>query len=225
MNLDELFQLTGSSGAALADDVKLLLPRALLALIVGSLLAWRPWRAWLGLPPVKSDMAQAQALLCVAGCVMVCVVGDSVARAFGLVGLGGLIRFRAALKDPRDGAIFFLVIGLGMAAGIGAFALVISGGAFVMAVLAVLEKTWPGPRKAANRMRLFVRCDSPRETEQVLRPALALASVNVRESTVDEVEHTLELLVDEPGPGVLATAVAGAPVRVRSMRCELLKEE
>lgn len=211
--------------ASFEAGVAQLLPRAMLALVVGGVLAWRPWRALLGLPPVRRDMAQAQALLCVAGCVMVTVVGDNVARAFGLVGLGGLIRFRAALKDPRDGAIFFLVIGLGMAAGLGATELVVTGGLFLATVLAALEKLTPVGAKPPP-VRMLLRCEHPREVDATLRAAFARAQVGVRASTADEVEQTLELVLDEGTPGAAAAVVAAAQVTPRTVHCELvLKEE
>ena len=50
---------------------------------------------------------------------MVVVIGQSTARAFGLVGLGGFIRFRSGIKDTRDAAVMFVMIGIGMACGAG----------------------------------------------------------------------------------------------------------
>ena len=50
---------------------------------------------------------------------MVVVIGDNVARAFGLVGLGSFIRFRSGISDPRDAAVMFVMIGIGMACGLG----------------------------------------------------------------------------------------------------------
>jgi hypothetical protein len=50
---------------------------------------------------------------------MVVVIEDSLARAFGVVGPGSFIRFRSAIKDPRDVVSFFLAIGTGMACGMG----------------------------------------------------------------------------------------------------------
>jgi uncharacterized membrane protein YhiD involved in acid resistance len=51
--------------------------------------------------------------------VLVVVIGDHPARAFGLVGIGSFIRFRSGISDPRDAANMFLMIGIGMACGLG----------------------------------------------------------------------------------------------------------
>ncbi len=90
-------------------------------LALAGVLAYRPWRLLLRRPGVSHEIAQAQILIAIAGAVMVAIIGDSVARAFGLVGLGGLIRFRSGIKDTRDAAVMFSMIGIGMACGLGLF--------------------------------------------------------------------------------------------------------
>jgi uncharacterized membrane protein YhiD involved in acid resistance len=47
------------------------------------------------------------------------IIGSNIARAFSLVGALSIIRFRNAVKDPRDVAYIFLVMGVGMACGTG----------------------------------------------------------------------------------------------------------
>jgi hypothetical protein len=43
------------------------------------------------------------------------------ARAFGIAGAAAIIRFRTPVEDPKDTTILFLVLGVGMACGLGAF--------------------------------------------------------------------------------------------------------
>jgi uncharacterized membrane protein YhiD involved in acid resistance len=113
--------------------------RLLCTLVLASLLAFRPWRRLAGKPPMKTETAEAQVLIAVAGAVMVAIIGDSVARAFGLVGLGGFIRFRSGIKDPRDAAVMFVMIGVGMACGIGVVPVAVVASAFAAGVLAVFD--------------------------------------------------------------------------------------
>lgn len=54
----------------------------------------------------------------VIGAVML-IIGSNIARAFSLVGALSIIRFRNAVKDPRDVAYIFLAMGVGMACGTG----------------------------------------------------------------------------------------------------------
>ncbi len=49
------------------------------------------------------------------------VIGSSLARAFGLVGALGIIRYRTVVKDVRDAAFIFLALVVGFACGVGAF--------------------------------------------------------------------------------------------------------
>lgn len=66
------------------------------------------------------------------------VVKNSIALAFALAGIVAAVRFRNTLKDPRDAVYIFLVIGIGLSAGVQALdvALVMSF-AFNLVVLTV----------------------------------------------------------------------------------------
>lgn len=136
----DLTPLAGEGGAGLAAlHVSELAPRFAAALVIGAVLAGRPWRFLMGRPPPRPEMVQAQILLCVAATIITIVIGNSLAKAFGLVGLGSFVRFRSGLKDPRDAAVLFLVIGLGMACGHGSLPLAFTGAAFASVLLAGLD--------------------------------------------------------------------------------------
>jgi hypothetical protein len=95
--------------------------------------------------PQTQSMEQAQVLLCVSGAMMMVIIGSSLARAFGIAGAASIIRFRTPVEDPKDITVLFLLMGLGMAAGLGAFALAGAGAAFLCMALVVLERV--GARK------------------------------------------------------------------------------
>lgn len=86
------------------------------------------------------SMEHAQVLLCVAGALMMILIGDSLARAFGIAGGASIVRFRTPVEDPKDTMILFLLLGLGMACGVGAFALAGLGTAFLCLVLVWLRR-------------------------------------------------------------------------------------
>ncbi|RYZ33619.1 MAG: DUF4956 domain-containing protein [Myxococcaceae bacterium] len=196
-----------------------MLPRLLAAALIGALLSSRPWRLVMGKPLPKSEMVQAQILLCAAAAVITAVIGDSVAKAFGLVGLGGFVRFRSGLKDPRDAAILFLVIGLGMACGHGNLVLASVGTAFVMVLLLVLdlfEKKEASAAGAKQRLVLSAQSDDLVRAEATLRKALGERNVLVKSCALDFSARRLELEVEEPEPGTLAAALGkteGAALR------------
>jgi anti-anti-sigma factor len=89
---------------------------------------------------VARAMAHAQMLLCVAGALMMIVIGNSLARAFGVVGAASIVRFRTPVDDPKDVTILFILMGLGMAAGLGSFAVAGLGTAFLCIALLALDR-------------------------------------------------------------------------------------
>jgi hypothetical protein len=82
---------------------------------------------------------QAQVLLCIAGALMMILIGNSVARAFGIAGAASVIRFRTPVEDARDITILFILMGLGMAAGLGALAVAGMGTLFLCAMIPILN--------------------------------------------------------------------------------------
>ena len=186
-----------------------MLPRLMAAVLIGTVLALRPWRLLTRKPLPKAEMMQAQVLLCTAAAVITAVIGDSTAKAFGLVGLGSFVRFRSGLKDPRDAAILFLMIGLGMACGHGSLGLAGVGTAFVAGLLLVLdffEKKEPAVPK--QRMLVSAQADDLAGAEAWLRQQLGERNVLVRSCALDFDGRRLELEVEEKEPGVLAAALS-----------------
>jgi anti-anti-sigma factor len=86
------------------------------------------------------SLEQAQTLLCVSGAMMMIIIGNSLARAFGIAGAAGIVRFRTPVDDPKDVTILFLLMGLGMATGLGAFAVAGLGTAFLCVTLLILDR-------------------------------------------------------------------------------------
>ena len=87
----------------------------------------------------NQSLEHAKVLLCVAGALMMLIIGDSVARAFGIAGAAAIIRFRTPVEDAKEITILFLVMGLGMMCGLGNFAGAGVSAAFVCLFLVALE--------------------------------------------------------------------------------------
>jgi hypothetical protein len=105
----------------------------------------------------SASLEQAQVLLCVSGALMMIIIGDSIARAFGIAGAASIVRFRTPVEDPRDTIILFLSLGIGMACGLGAFAVAGLGTAFLIIGMIYLASTVP-----VSMRRLFVSLSTPR---------------------------------------------------------------
>ena len=78
-------------------------------------------------------------LLCLGGALIWLVVGDNLVRAFGLAGTIGLIRYRTVVRDPKDTTILLFSMVMGMACGLGQFAVAIIGALVVLNVLILLH--------------------------------------------------------------------------------------
>jgi hypothetical protein len=93
----------------------------------------------------------AAILLCLAGALMMVIIGDSLARALGIAGGASIIRFRTPIKDPKDALIFLLLLGLGMACGLGNFPVAGLGTFFVSLLLLFLT-----PETKSKRRRMVL---------------------------------------------------------------------
>lgn len=68
------------------------------------------------------------------------VIGNNLARAFGLVGTMSIIHFRTAVKDVQDVVFIFFSLAAGMAAGVGMYAAAFIGTGAVGAALLFLSR-------------------------------------------------------------------------------------
>jgi len=78
-------------------------------------------------------------LLNVITSVVMLVIGSNLARAFGLVGALSVIRFRTAIKDPRDISFIFLSLILGLATGTQNYHIAITATLFVLFLIYALD--------------------------------------------------------------------------------------
>ena len=124
------------------DDAMGALP---LAALLGAALALRPRRK--GTPPRQASVIQTQIILAVVGAVVMLIVGQSLARAFGIVGVASLIRYRAKVDDPKDAVVMLCCLGTGLASGVGLYALAMISTAFLLVVLFLLESFEPESKK------------------------------------------------------------------------------
>jgi uncharacterized membrane protein YhiD involved in acid resistance len=73
--------------------------------------------------------------------VVIMVIGNNLARAFGLVGAMSIIRFRTAIKETQDIIFIFFALSIGMASGVGLHALALASSIFIGVILYILTKT------------------------------------------------------------------------------------
>ncbi len=72
---------------------------------------------------------------------VIMVIGNNLARAFGLVGAMSIIRFRSAVKDTNDIIFIFFSLAMGMAAGVGLPQVAITGTLLIGIIVWILTIT------------------------------------------------------------------------------------
>jgi hypothetical protein len=115
------------------------------ATLLGAALAFRPRRR--GTPPRDPAVIQTQIILAIVGAVVMLVVGASLARAFGIVGVASLIRYRSKIDDPKDAGVMLSTLGIGLASGVGLYGLATFSTAFILGALWLIESLEPEASK------------------------------------------------------------------------------
>lgn len=139
MNIDEVFQ------SLLVSDANTLgLSEIILALVLPFLLVFpivAVYRRVQRNNNFSSSFILALFLFAVLSSQITLLIGNNIARAFGLVGALSIIRFRSALKDPLDAVFIFWALAIGMASGTGYYTLgvasVIIGAAMLLGLKAL----------------------------------------------------------------------------------------
>jgi uncharacterized membrane protein YhiD involved in acid resistance len=83
------------------------------------------------------------------------VIGNSIARAFSLVGALSIIRFRTPVKDTRDTAFVFFALAIGMATGTGAHILAVVGTVIISLIILIIHGFRLGEIKGSDFLLRF----------------------------------------------------------------------
>jgi uncharacterized membrane protein YhiD involved in acid resistance len=120
------------------------------------------------------------------------VVGSSLARAFGIVGAAGLVRYRAKIDDPKDAGVMLSTLAVGLAAGVGVYLLALFATVFIMAVLWIVESFEP---KATHAFELKVKAKDPAALKPLLDKLLSRYrfSYELRATSNEELEYEVKL--------------------------------
>ena len=92
-------------------------------------------------PGYSESFVQSIVFLSLITALVIMVIGNNLARAFGLVGALSIIRFRTAIKDTMDIVYIFLGLAIGMAAGVGYHKAAIVGTVIIGIILILFSKT------------------------------------------------------------------------------------
>jgi uncharacterized membrane protein YhiD involved in acid resistance len=190
------------------DDAMVRLP---LAAVLGAALALRPRRR--GTPPRSAPVIQTQIVLAVVGAVIMLVVGASLARAFGIVGAANLIRYRSKIEDPKDAVVMLSALSVGLATGVGLYALAVFSTVFLVVALSIIESFEPGSRKPFDlKVRAGDQTDEFRPRIEAILKRHDL-QFEIRTSSDEEVSYDvevpLEFKIDRVTNAILALDSSG----------------
>jgi uncharacterized membrane protein YhiD involved in acid resistance len=116
-----------------------------IAALLGAALALRPRRR--GTPSRQPAVVQTQIILAIVGSAVMMIVGSNLARAFGIVGAAGLVRYRAKIEDPKDAGVMLTTLAAGLATGVGLYAMAVTATLFILLTLGILESFEPKGQK------------------------------------------------------------------------------
>lgn len=91
-------------------------------------------------PNFSVNYVHSLVMLSMITCIVIMVIGNNLARAFGLVGAMSIIRFRTAVKDIMDIVFIFFALAVGMAAGVDLHFAALAGAIIIGLVFLLLTK-------------------------------------------------------------------------------------
>lgn len=119
------------------------------------------------------------------------VIGNNIALSLGMVGALSIVRFRTAIKDPRDSTYIFWCIAVGISCGVSYYLLASIGTGLIFFVMLFL-----GMVKSNDRYLLIIHAaaGASREIEEaVLVQYEGKAQLRVRNQGTEDVEYIFEL--------------------------------
>lgn len=116
--------------------------------------------------PLSWSFLNTLVLLSMIMAAVMMVIGNSIARAFGLAGAMSIIRFRTVVKDIRDTAFVFFSLAAGMASGTGNLKIAVLGTLLVGLFIGVLHWTRHGASSWNECVLTFERLSTSDDAER-----------------------------------------------------------
>lgn len=165
---DRMLDFRESAGTVSLQSVLLCL---LATFVLSQLIAWVYVWTHRGIS-YSSSLTQSLVVLALIVALVMLVIGNNLARAFGLFGALALIRFRTPVKDARDMVFLFLAVALGIATGTGNYLAGLAGTLLICLILFYLSVTRFGSRLSYDglfRFRLPLGGEQEAALHKVLR--------------------------------------------------------
>ncbi len=175
------------------------------AFVCSLFIAWLYRKTYRG-PGYSVAYTNMLILLGMTTAVMIMVIGNNLARAFGLVGALSVVRFRHAVKNTQDIVFVFLALAIGMAAGVGFYTIALVGTLFIGLIILLMSWTrFSAPRRDDYLLQFNYRSTGDKTPPylDVLRGhCRKLTPINVRtlgDSDLTEVSYYVRLKDKDKG--------------------------
>ncbi len=143
-------------------------------------------------PSYSVTFVNALVLLTIIASIVIMVIGNNIARAFGLVGAMSIIRFRTAIRDTMDLVFIFLSLAIGMACGVGLTAVALVGSLIAGMVVLALTYTHFGAPRSRHFLLQIVRQSSAQTdlTKLLSRHCKTLKLVSIKNVGLEDLTES-----------------------------------
>jgi len=143
----------------------------IISLICGLLISFTYRLTYRG-PNYSTTFVNSLVLLTMITSIVLLVIGNNLARAFGLVGAMSIIRFRTAVRDTMDIIFIFFSLSIGMASGVGLTMISIVGTLIIsIVILGLVSFNWGYPRRRDYLLQISYNANM--DTEIVMSTLLS----------------------------------------------------
>jgi len=133
----DLFDYIRSAGGLM--DIEAVIANMLVTLVIALFVYWVYKQTYTGVMYSMNFNLTILLTSMVTAMVMM-VIGTNLALSLGMVGALSIIRFRSAIKDPRDIGFLFWGISVGLSAGTGSYLIAIVGSLIIALLLYVFKR-------------------------------------------------------------------------------------
>lgn len=131
--------LNSSATTTAASNAGVVAFNLFIAMILGVVVAKVYRRVHRGIS-YSSSYAYSIVIITMVVCLVMMVIAGNITRAFTLLGAFTIIRYRTAVKDPKDTAFIFLALVLGLAVGSSDYAIAFTGAGMLVTTALMLDK-------------------------------------------------------------------------------------
>jgi hypothetical protein len=182
----------------------LVLVRLVVAMMFGGMVAL-VYRRTRPTDDVVASFSVTLVLLTILIAMVTQVIGDSIARAFSLVGALSIVRFRTVVRDTQDTAYVIFSVVVGMAIGASDPWVAVIGIAVVACAAAIMRNRKHPPPASQLPYLLHVRLALGRDAAELLGPALdqhafkrrLVSMATARQGMSIDVSYRAALIADE----------------------------